>query len=146
MPVLRDGKYLFETPKHSIGPVKAFYGHFLVVVRALTYLLILGREGIPHAAQTAVLTANYMMHKLKTHYAMAFDPVCMHEFVMTLEKKKRELGVTALGCRKNTVGLRHSPTHHVFSADCSRVADARAHRNRKPRADGCGGEDYGRSL
>ena len=111
MPIDQDGKYAFVMPAHSIGPVKAFYGHFLVVVRALTYLLVLGREGIPHAAQSAVLNANYMMHHLKPHYKMAFDTVCMHEFVMTLEHEKREFGVTALDVAKTLLDFGiHPPT------------------------------------
>jgi glycine dehydrogenase subunit 2 len=111
MPIKQDGKFVFVTPEHSIGPVKAFYGHFLVVLRALTYLLILGREGIPNAAQSAVLNANYMMHHLKPHYTMAYDTVCMHEFVMTLEHEKREFGVTALDVAKTLLdyGI-HPPT------------------------------------
>ena len=44
---------------------------FLVVVRALAYLLTLGREGIPEAAQNAVLNANYLMHLLKGTYRLA---------------------------------------------------------------------------
>ena len=46
---------------HSVGDVKAFHGNFLVVVRALAYILTLGREGIPQAARNAVLNANYLM-------------------------------------------------------------------------------------
>ena len=40
-------------------------GNFLVVVRALTYLLTLGRQGIPEAAQNAVLNANYLQARLR---------------------------------------------------------------------------------
>ena len=57
--------YHLETQEQSIGRVKAFYGNFLVVVRALTYILTLGREGIPEASQNAVLNANYLMNRLK---------------------------------------------------------------------------------
>ena len=44
--------------------MKEFYGNFLVVVKALTYLMTLGKEGIPEASQNAVLNANYMLHGL----------------------------------------------------------------------------------
>ncbi len=53
--------------------MKSFYGNFLVVVRALTYILTLGREGIPEASQNAVLNANYLMNGLKDLYPMAYD-------------------------------------------------------------------------
>ena len=44
-----------EKPENSIGEMKSFYGNFLVVVKALTYIKTLGREGIPEASQNAVL-------------------------------------------------------------------------------------------
>ncbi len=51
-----DDRYEFETPENTIGSVKSFYGHFAIVVRALTYILFLGKEGIPQASKTAVLS------------------------------------------------------------------------------------------
>ncbi len=47
--------------------MRSFTGNFLVVVRALTYLLTLGREGIPEAAQNAVLNANYLQAEAPGH-------------------------------------------------------------------------------
>lgn len=101
----------FVKPEHSIGEMKNFYGHFLTDVKALSYILTLGREGIPEAAQNAVLNANYMMHQLKDTYTMAYDEVCMHEFVMTLEGLKKETGVSALDISKGLLdnGI-HPPT------------------------------------
>ncbi len=95
----------------SIGAVKAFYGNFLVVVRALTYVLTLGREGIPEASTNAVLNCNYMMNRLKDVYDMAFDKGCMHEFVMTLENLKKEKDVSAMDVAKALLdnGI-HPPT------------------------------------
>ena len=95
----------------SVGEVKAFYGNFLVVVRALTYLMMLGKEGILEASQNAVLNANYMMNKLKDLYTMAYDETCMHEFVMSLEDLKKETGVSALDVAKGMLdhGI-HPPT------------------------------------
>ena len=95
----------------SIGQVKAFYGNFLVVVKALTYILTLGREGIREASQNAVLNANYMMNRLKGTYQLAYDRICMHEFVLTLEELKKETGVSALDVAKALLdkGM-HPPT------------------------------------
>jgi len=105
-----DG-YRFVTPERSIGAVKSFYGNFLVLVRALTYAMTLGADGMPLAATTAVMNANYMMAKLKGHYDMASGEVCMHEFVMSLERLKKETGVTALDVAKAMLdqGM-HPPT------------------------------------
>lgn len=100
--VEKDGKLGFSAAgAQSIGRVKSFYGNFLIVVRALTYLLTLGREGIPQASQNAVLNANYMMALLKKRYRMAYDARCMHEFVMTLEDLKDSCGVTAMDVAKS---------------------------------------------
>jgi glycine dehydrogenase subunit 2 len=98
-------------PAHSIGPLKAFYGHFLVVVRALTYILTLGRAGIPEAAENAVLNANYMMEKLRRCYHLPYDRPCMHEFVVSLEREKKALGITAMDVAKALLdyGI-HPPT------------------------------------
>ena len=80
--------------------MKSFYGNFLVVVRALTYILTLGKEGIPQASQNAVLNANYMMHGLKDLYSMAYDTICMHEFVMSLKDLKKTTGISAMDIAK----------------------------------------------
>lgn len=102
--------HLMESPE-SIGMVKEFYGNFQVVVRALSYILTLGREGIKEASQAAVLNANYMMHRLKGHYEMAYGGPCMHEFVMSLAKMKQETGVTAMDAAKSMLDYRlHPPT------------------------------------
>lgn len=95
----------------SIGQVRAFYGNFLVVVRALTYILTLGGEGLKEASENAVLNANYFMTLLKGSYDMAYPRRCMHEFVMTLERLKEETGVSALDVAKSLLdnGM-HPPT------------------------------------
>ncbi len=106
-----EGGYRFVMPKHSIGAVKAFYGNFLVVVRALAYAMTLGADGMPLAATTAVLNANYMMKRLGGAFDMASGDICMHEFVMSLEKLKKETGVSALDVAKAMLdeGM-HPPT------------------------------------
>ena len=95
----------------SIGNVRSFAGNFLVAVKALAYLLSIGREGVPEAACNAVLNANYMRVKLADLYPTAYDTVCMHEFVMCLEKMKEETGVSALDLAKAMLdhGI-HPPT------------------------------------
>lgn len=91
--------------------VKSFYGNFLVVVKALTYILTLGAEGLKEASSTAVLNANYLMSRLSKTYDMAYRHVCMHEFVMSLESLKKETGVSALDVAKSLIdwGV-HPPT------------------------------------
>ena len=92
--------------------LKAFYGNFLVVLRAMTYMLTLGAEGIRQACEGAVLNANYMMHALQDLYPVAYaKDHCMHEFVMDLAELKKETGVSALDVAKSLIdnGI-HPPT------------------------------------
>ena len=107
----KNGKYRFFTPKRSIGRVKGFYGNFTVTVKALAYILTLGRERLPEAAENAVLNANYMMARLSKTYDMAYSGFCMHEFVMTLEQLHKDTGVAAMDIAKGLLdnGI-HPPT------------------------------------
>ena len=81
-----ENGFHFYQPAKTMGQVRSFYGNFLVVVKALTYIKSLGKEGIAEASGNAVLNANYLMNKLKTHYDVAYDLICMHEFVLSLGK------------------------------------------------------------
>lgn len=91
--------------------VRSFTGNFLVVVRALAYLMTLGREGIPEAARNAVLNANYLMQKIKGTFQPAFDRICMHEFVLDLSEFQKETGVSALDVAKSLMDYgMHPPT------------------------------------
>ena len=91
--------------------VRSFAGNFLVVIKALTYIMTLGKEGIPEAAKNAVLNANYLQEKIKGTFEPAFDRICMHEFVLDLSKFKKETGVSALDVAKTLIdnGM-HPPT------------------------------------
>lgn len=110
--VEQDGAYAFAKAEQSLGEMKCFYGNFLVAVKALTYIKMLGKEGIPEASKNAVLNANYMMKKLSSAYDIAFKPeVCMHEFVMDIGRQAKETGVTAMDIAKGLLdnGI-HPPT------------------------------------
>lgn len=104
-------KLCFQWAPDSVGAVKSFYGNFLVVVKALAYLITLGQEGCKEASSTAVLNANYMKKKLEDLYPMANRGLCMHEFVMDLSKMKAEMGVDAMDVAKALLdyGI-HPPT------------------------------------
>jgi glycine dehydrogenase subunit 2 len=69
------------TPQKSIGRVKAFHGHYGMIVRAYTYMRMLGKSGMRAVADHAVLSANYLRVKLGDTYHIPFDRICMHEFV-----------------------------------------------------------------
>lgn len=77
-----DRYFLDYEIENTIGKVKDFYGHFGILVRAYTYLLTMGRDGLKKASEMAVLNANYMLEKLKDHYHVPIDTLYKHEFVL----------------------------------------------------------------
>ncbi len=98
-------------PKADGIRVRGFHGNFLVVIKALTYLLTLGKEGVPEAAKNAVLNANYLQSRIKGTFTPAFDRICMHEFVLDLSEFKKETGVSALDVAKSLIDYgMHPPT------------------------------------
>ena len=91
--------------------MRSFAGNFLVVVKALAYIMTLGREGIPEASANAVLNANYLMRRIQGTFEPAFDRICMHEFVLDLSEFKKRTGVSALDVAKSLIDYgMHPPT------------------------------------
>ncbi len=109
-PRIENGRIHEDCPE-SLGRMKMFYGNFGVMVRALTYVMILGKEGLRRTSQVAVLNARYLEHELSRSYDMAIDQPCMHEFVMTLKRQHHDLGVSAMDIAKGMIdrGI-HPPT------------------------------------
>jgi glycine dehydrogenase subunit 2 len=108
----QDGGLVFDDGKpESVGRLKAFYGNFLTVVKALTYILTLGGDGLTDTAKNAVLNANYFMKRLGECYEVAYKGICMHEFVLTMEKEAKDRQVTAMDIAKALLdnGI-HPPT------------------------------------
>jgi len=68
-------------PSKSIGRVKAFHGHFGILVRAYTYMRMQGKTGLRAVSDHAVLNANYLRARLQGTYHVPYDRICMHEFV-----------------------------------------------------------------
>ena len=102
----------YNVPK-SIGKVKELYGNFAVMVRALTYLKMMGREGLKNASEIAVLNANYLTRKLlgTCGYELPGKELRKHETVFSAEPMKRETGVTAMDVAKRLLDFgMHSPT------------------------------------
>ncbi len=104
--------YGFVTPKHSIGRMKAFHGHFGGgLVRAYTYIAMHGPDGLKDIAQYAVLNANYLQAKLRGIYTIPFDRICMHEFVA--EGRFEGSDVRALDIAKRLMDYKfHPPTNY----------------------------------
>lgn len=95
---------------YSIGKVKAFYGNFGVFVKAYAYILSMGSEGLKKASEMAVLNANYLMKRLKNHYYLPYDRLCMHECVFT-DRFQERYQVSTLDIAKRLIDYGfHPPT------------------------------------
>jgi glycine dehydrogenase subunit 2 len=117
VPVIRRGEsgevMADYTRPHSIGRVSAFYGQFLMEVRAYTYLRAFGKEKMADISRYAVLNANYVQARLKDVLPAAHDRPCTHECILTAEKYKKEFGVRALDISKRLIDYGfHPPTNY----------------------------------
>ncbi|MFY9612297.1 MAG: aminomethyl-transferring glycine dehydrogenase subunit GcvPB, partial [Tissierellaceae bacterium] len=110
--VEKDGERYFldyDYP-NSIGKVKDFYGHFGILVRAYTYILTMGRDGLKKASEMAVLNANYLLSQLKDDYYLPIDTIYKHEFVLG-GLKGEQLEVRTLDIAKRLLDFGfHPPT------------------------------------
>jgi glycine dehydrogenase subunit 2 len=88
----------FKRPK-SIGRVRSFYGNFGMLVRAYTYIVAMGGDGLTQASRDAVLSANYLMNEVEGHLDMPHEGPCMHEFVASARNLATH-GIKALDVAK----------------------------------------------
>jgi glycine dehydrogenase subunit 2 len=75
------GFHLDHDRPRSIGRVRSFYGNFGMLVRAFTYILAMGGDGLTEASGDAILAANYLRKALDGILDLPHDGPCMHEFV-----------------------------------------------------------------
>jgi glycine dehydrogenase subunit 2 len=110
--VVRDGDAFrldYDRPK-SIGKVRGFTGPFGVFVRSYAFIRMWGPE-LREMSEIAVLNANYMLARLRDAYELPFDRLCMHEFVLSARRLKREHGISALDVAKRLMDFEfHPPT------------------------------------
>ncbi len=105
-----DGTFSLTTSDGSLGNISATLGNFAVQLRALSYILSLGREGLMKAGQLATLNANYIKESLRDLYKLPIDKVCKHEFVFDGLADK-STGVTTLDIAKRLLDYGyHAPT------------------------------------
>jgi len=76
-----DGFGLVWDDPASVGPMRGFFGNFLILVRALTYIWSLGADGLRETSEVAVLYANQVRHRLRDAYHLEYDSPSMHEVV-----------------------------------------------------------------
>jgi len=103
----------------SIGRLRGFQGNFGVFVRAYAYICSLGADGLRDAAETAVLNANYLLARLRRagvaeYLPLAYDRVCMHEFVLSGAPMRRDLGLRTLDLAKRLLDHGYHPPTVYF--------------------------------
>ncbi|MFH2102215.1 MAG: aminomethyl-transferring glycine dehydrogenase subunit GcvPB [Chloroflexota bacterium] len=101
----------FVTPAKTIGRVKAFHGHFGMLVRTFTYIVMHGPQGLREIAEYAVLNANYLLARLRDTYRVPFDRVCMHEFVAEGRVEGSDIRALDISKRLMDYGF-HPPTNY----------------------------------
>lgn len=109
--VKRDDRYVldYERPL-SIGKIHAFFGNFGVLVKAYTYMRMLGSRGLKRVSENAIINANYLKEALKERYELPYTQPAMHEFVLSGNHQKK-LGVKTLDIAKRLLDLGfHAPT------------------------------------
>jgi glycine dehydrogenase subunit 2 len=102
----------YEFPD-SIGRVKAFFGNFGMMVRALAYIYTHGAEGLREATETAVLNARYLAHYLEEDFDRPFHSDCMHEVVFS-HKNQSPKGVHTLDIAKRLIDYGFHPMTIYF--------------------------------
>lgn len=107
-----DGNEAFAwvVPEQSIGRLHGFNGNFGMHVRAYTYIRMHGEDGLRQISEDAVLSANYLLARLRDAYDVAYDRRCMHEVVLSARRQKQK-GVRALDVAKRLLDFGiHPPT------------------------------------
>jgi glycine dehydrogenase subunit 2 len=99
----------YDRPK-SIGKVRGYCGPFGVFVRSYAFIRSYG-PALREMSEVAVLNANYLLARLREAYDLPFDRLCMHEFVLSARRLKKDNGITALDVAKRLMDFRfHPPT------------------------------------
>jgi glycine dehydrogenase subunit 2 len=105
-----SGYRLNSDRPESIGKVRAFYGNFLVAVKALAYILSLGPEGLKEVSEIAVLNANYIRKRLEKEFHLQYQTPTLHECVFS-DKFQKPFGVQNLDIAKRLIDYDvHPPT------------------------------------
>ena len=112
--VEKDGFYTLSGDyPDSVGRLLTFHGHFGVLVRAYSYIMNMGADGLKKASQLAVLNANYIKERLKDVFHLAYDRPCMHECVFS-DRNQADHKVTTMDMAKRLMDYGYHPPTVYF--------------------------------
>jgi glycine dehydrogenase subunit 2 len=112
----RDGEAgpqfrLVSPSDQSIGRVRSFFGNVGVLLRAYLYIRTYGPDGLRRVSEDAVLGANYLLSKVKHILDVPHGDRCMHEFVASASRLKKERSLSAMDLAKRLLDYGfHAPT------------------------------------
>jgi glycine dehydrogenase subunit 2 len=97
--------------QESIGRMMNFYGNFAVLVRAYTYIRMLGPDGVRRVSENAIINANYLLSLLLERYDLPYPKTVLHEFCLSGDRQKKAHGVRTLDIAKRLLDYGfHAPT------------------------------------
>jgi len=111
--VARDGDHFFldEDRPQSIGRVRSFFGNVGILLRGYFYIRTLGPDGLRQVSEQAVLNANYLLSRVRGAYDVPHGDRCMHEFVASAQRLRRERRISAMDVAKRLLDFGyHAPT------------------------------------
>lgn len=98
---------------HSFGRMKAFHGQMGMFIRALSYMLSHGADGLWQVATDAVINANYILASLKDVMSAPFDGPCMHEALFD-DRFLKDTDVSTLDIAKALIDCGFHPMTMYF--------------------------------
>lgn len=145
---LQDNRFVYDVPKESIGKVKGNLGNFGVLVRALTYILHHGSDGLKRVSAAAVLNSAFLRQALSKHFSVAVSTGSLHECVLTDREQLKANGTKTLQVAKALIdegfhpptvyfplivpgALLIEPTETESLQDLTRFAEALIHISRQ---------------
>src|SRR6202000_273609 len=105
--------HVHQSDGKPCGRIKGFHGQFGVMVRALSYMMALGADGLRQCAEDAVLNANYLLAQLKDELTPSFEGPCMHEALFD-DRFLKDSGVTTLDFAKALIDEGFHPMTMYF--------------------------------
>jgi glycine dehydrogenase len=102
-------------PATGPGPVSAApFGSASILPISWAYIRLMGGAGLTHASEVAILSANYIAHKLRNFYPVLYSGeggLVAHECILDLREITKETGVTVDDVAKRLMDYGfHAPT------------------------------------
>ncbi|MDR3435950.1 aminomethyl-transferring glycine dehydrogenase subunit GcvPB [Telmatospirillum sp.] len=110
----------FHLVEHAVGSgrkpcgrIKGYHGQFGVFIRALSYMMSMGADGLRQSASDAVLNANYLLARLSSDLTPSFEGPCMHEALFD-DRFLKDSGVSTLDFAKALIDEGFHPMTMYF--------------------------------